>query len=186
MIALKNEIREFHRIVLQCKNRIDFYQIWNNYVAVLFTIFGLSWSAQLPQQAGSEIPIVRYENEGVNADGSYQWSYETGNGISAQEQGQIKNPSAAEGGAAEVQGSYQYTSDDGTPISLTYIANEGGFQPQGAHLPTPPPIPEAIQRSLEWNAAHPEQEQPSQPQRSQREAPRVQPVNNNQRFQKRY
>lgn len=35
---------------------------------------------------------------------------------------------------------------------MTYTADEHGFHPQGAHLPTPPPIPEAIQKSLEQNA----------------------------------
>lgn len=55
------------------------------------------------------------------------------------------------------QGGYQYTAPDGTRISLTYTADENGFVPQGAHLPTPPPIPEAIQRALEYIAAHPEE-----------------------------
>lgn len=86
------------------------------------------------------------------------FSFETGNGIVAQEQGQLKN-AGSDNEAEEVQGSVQYTAPDGTPISLNYLANEDGFQPQGDHLPTPPPIPAAIQRALEWIAAHPEPEQ---------------------------
>lgn len=78
----------------------------------------------------------------------------------AQEQGQLKN-AGSEGEASEVQGSAQWTAPDGTPISISYVANEDGFQPQGDHLPTPPPIPPAIQRALEWIAAHPEPEQPA-------------------------
>lgn len=57
-------------------------------------------------------------------------------------------------GSLQVQGSYSYTAPDGTPISLTYTADENGFQPQGAHLPTPPPLPQAnIDRINEHNAA---------------------------------
>lgn len=88
----------------------------------------------------------------------FVYSFETGNGIVAEEQGQLKN-AGAENEANEVQGSVEYTADDGTKIHLTYVANENGFQPVGDHLPTPPPIPPAIQRALEWIAAHPEPEE---------------------------
>lgn len=58
-----------------------------------------------------------------------------------------------------MQGSYHYTSPEGIPVSIVYVADENGFQPQGDVLPQAPPIPEAIQRALAWNAAHPEEEQ---------------------------
>lgn len=90
-------------------------------------------------------------------------SFEADNGISAQEQGR---PGSGKEAAVEAQGAFQYTAPDGSPISLTYVADENGFQPQGAHLPvgpTPPPIPEYILRSIEYNAAHPEQPQPGRP-----------------------
>lgn len=90
---------------------------------------------------------------------TFHFSFETGNGIQAEEQGQLKD-AGSENEAIQVQGSAKWTADDGTPIALSYIADENGFQPQGDHLPTPPPIPPAIQRALEWIAAHPEPEQP--------------------------
>lgn len=125
-------------------------------------IFVSALSATLAAQlTGREpIPILRQEAE-VNFDGSYHMSYESGNGIVVQEQGHLKNAGQKDAEAEEVQGSFQYTAPDGTPITIQYIANENGFQPQGAHLPvapTPPPIPAAILRALEWNAAHPEQD----------------------------
>ncbi|ENN76241.1 hypothetical protein YQE_07207, partial [Dendroctonus ponderosae] len=39
----------------------------------------------------------------------------------------------------QVTGSFFYHSPEGLPIHLEYIADENGFQPHGAHLPTPPP-----------------------------------------------
>lgn len=65
----------------------------------------------------------------------------------------------AEEPAIQVEGQYQYTADDGSNILVTYVANENGFQPQGAHIPTPPPIPDAILRSLAIIATAPPQQQ---------------------------
>lgn len=46
---------------------------------------------QQQQQPTTEpIPIIKQEQE-VNFDGSYKWSYETGNGIQAEESGFLKN-----------------------------------------------------------------------------------------------
>lgn len=98
------------------------------------------------------IQILRFDNSN-NGDGNYNYAYSTANGISAQEQGYLKNAGSAN--EAEVaQGSYSYTAPDGQQISVTYTADENGFHPQGAHLPTPPPIPDAILRSLQYNRAH--------------------------------
>lgn len=57
-----------------------------------------------------------------------------------------------------MQGSFSYTGDDGAQYSITYTADENGFNAQGAHLPTAPPIPEEIQKALAYNAAHPEED----------------------------
>lgn len=54
------------------------------------------------------------------------------------------------------QGSYSYTSKEGVPVQIQYVADENGFQATGDAIPTPHPIPEAILRSLEFNAAHAE------------------------------
>ncbi|GAB0093175.1 pupal cuticle protein 20-like [Sergentomyia squamirostris] len=91
-----------------------------------------------PQQP--PIEIVSYENVN-NGDGSYKYSYETANGIKVEEEGEIKNK-GTENEILSVRGSYSYTAPDGTPITVTYIADENGFQPQGDHLPTPPPAPQ--------------------------------------------
>ncbi|XP_075233476.1 endocuticle structural glycoprotein SgAbd-8-like [Lycorma delicatula] len=107
--------------------------------------------------ATTPIAIIKYENEGVNFDGSYKWNYETANEIVAEESGYVKNLGNPEQETQVAQGSYSYTAPDGSRITLTYIADENGFVPQGAHLPTPPPIPEAIARALEFIKSQPPQ-----------------------------
>uniref|UniRef100_A0A1B0D480 Cuticular protein n=1 Tax=Phlebotomus papatasi TaxID=29031 RepID=A0A1B0D480_PHLPP len=63
-----------------------------------------------------------------NPDGSYVYSYETSNGIRADQQGYDV-----------MQGSYSYTGPDGVVYTVKYIADENGFRAEGAHLPVPPP-----------------------------------------------
>ncbi|KAJ0177321.1 hypothetical protein K1T71_007330 [Dendrolimus kikuchii] len=98
-------------------------------------------------------PPFHFENVN-NGDGSYKFSYDTPNGISAHESGAPRAP-GPEGLAVTAEGGFSYRTPDGQQISLTYTADENGFHPVGSHLPTPPPIPEAIQRSLEFNRQNP-------------------------------
>ncbi|XP_013141189.1 PREDICTED: endocuticle structural glycoprotein SgAbd-4-like [Papilio polytes] len=96
------------------------------------------------------IPIVRYESDGPNVDGSYKWLYETGNQINAEEAGYVKNFGKGEGQEEQVaNGKFSYKAPDGSTITLQYVADANGFQPKGDHLPTPPPIPPAIQKALD-------------------------------------
>ncbi|XP_017840149.1 pupal cuticle protein 20 [Drosophila busckii] len=101
---------------------------------------------------GEDIPIIKLESK-VNTDGSYMYEYETGNGIKAEEMGYLKNAGVKGEEAQTAEGSFSYTSPEGQAISVTYIADENGFQPQGDHLPTPPPIPVEIQEALDKLAA---------------------------------
>ncbi|CAH4032525.1 unnamed protein product [Pieris brassicae] len=87
--------------------------------------------------------ILRLENN-LTPD-SYNYLYQTDNGISAAEKAVAVDGVKAEGG-------YSYTGDDGQVYTVTYTADEDGFQPKGAHLPTPPPIPPEILKALEQNA----------------------------------
>lgn len=52
-----------------------------------------------------------------------------------------------------MSGSFSYTGPDGAQYTITYTADEAGFHPEGAHLPTPPPIPPEIQRGIELSLA---------------------------------
>ncbi|XP_028129649.1 endocuticle structural glycoprotein SgAbd-2-like [Diabrotica virgifera virgifera] len=131
-------------------------------IIAFLAILAVSLAASLDHLEPKHIPIIRQENE-VSVDGNYRSSFETGNGIVIQEQGVQKN-AGSQDAASEVHGSAEWQSPEGIPVVLKYVANEFGYQPEGNLLPTPPtdtntppPIPEAILRSLEWNAAHPEE-----------------------------
>ncbi|KAJ8978090.1 hypothetical protein NQ317_004624 [Molorchus minor] len=122
---------------------------------ILVGFIGCTVAQYRPFVQGNQIRILSQTNEGPNPDGSYRWSYDTENGISAEEDGRVKNL-GTQAEATEVRGSFRYIAPDNTPITVQYIANENGFQPVGAHLPTPPPIPPAILRSLEFIGARPQ------------------------------
>ncbi|XP_063626429.1 uncharacterized protein LOC134798028 [Cydia splendana] len=94
-----------------------------------------------PQAEGDRnAEILSYEN--VLTPEGYFYSFDTSNGIHADETGEVGNSTRAQGG-------FTYTGDDGKVYSIVYTADENGFQPRGDHLPTPPPIPEAIQRVID-------------------------------------
>lgn len=72
------------------------------------------------------VPITAYQNE-LNYDGSFSYGYSAGDGTTAQAQGYVKNLGLGEAVEAQVvQGSYSYTSPEGTPITVRYIADENG------------------------------------------------------------
>ncbi|XP_038211446.1 uncharacterized protein LOC119831949 [Zerene cesonia] len=75
-------------------------------------------------------------------DGGFSYSFDTSNGIHADESG------TADAGV-RAEGSYSYIGDDGILYKIEYTADENGFRPRGSHLPTPPPIPKEIQRVIE-------------------------------------
>ncbi|XP_068206649.1 cuticle protein AM/CP1114-like [Palaemon carinicauda] len=84
------------------------------------------------------IAIVRDDRINGN-DGSYNVDVETANGISYSESGA---PGAS--GAISSSGRLSYTAPDGTPVALSFVADENGFQPQAAHLPVAPEFPHPI------------------------------------------
>ncbi|XP_026750982.1 larval cuticle protein LCP-22-like [Galleria mellonella] len=94
--------------------------------------------------------IIRYDND-INPDGSYSYAFETDNGIAAQEQGTPRdfggNPPIIPDVA---QGSFSWVSPEGEQVSISYVADENGYQPQGNAIPTPPPVPPQIARALEY------------------------------------
>ncbi|XP_037720260.1 larval cuticle protein 65Ab1-like [Drosophila subpulchrella] len=84
----------------------------------------------------NDVQVVRLDSD-VLPD---KWSYtlETSDGTSIDQQGLVKDV-GTEHEAAVVHGSYTWVDEKtGEKFTVTYVADENGFQPQGAHLPVAP------------------------------------------------
>nr|XP_027213490.1 cuticle protein CP14.6-like [Penaeus vannamei] len=118
------------------------------------------YGAPQPRYNSEEIAILRNEFV-IEDDGRYNFDAETANGIVVSEHG---TPGLE--GAINSAGSFSYTAPDGTPISLQFVADENGFQPQGAHLPVAPefphPIPQFVLDQIAF-AAQEDARRPSEP-----------------------
>ncbi|XP_034250006.1 cuticle protein CP14.6-like [Thrips palmi] len=106
-------------------------------------------------RSSPEQPIVILKQvQDFALPGTYSYSYETENAIQASESGELRNAGTPEEANA-VQGSYSWADADGTVYTVNYVADENGFQAQGAHLPVPPPVPEEIQRAIDYARSQP-------------------------------
>uniref|UniRef100_A0A182QBG5 Uncharacterized protein n=1 Tax=Anopheles farauti TaxID=69004 RepID=A0A182QBG5_9DIPT len=111
------------------------------------------------EPTGAPIKIVHSESYHGH-DGSYKFGYESANGIAAQEQGFVKNGGSKDHEVQVAHGSFSYTDPHGHPVSLSYVADEHGFQPKGSHIPTPPPLPKELVDAYAKAASQPHHEEP--------------------------
>lgn len=83
------------------------------------------------------VPILAYQNS-LQHEGTFNYAFESGDGTKAEQNGQLKYVDQENAGEA-IQGQFSYEGDDGQTYSIQYTADENGYRPVGAHLPTPPP-----------------------------------------------
>ncbi|XP_075167441.1 larval cuticle protein 2-like [Haematobia irritans] len=107
---------------------------------------GHSSGGHSSEEAHAEIKSF---NSDVRPDG-FHYAYDTSNDIK----------SAAAGDAyGNVHGDFGWISPEGVHVALQYTADENGYQPSGDLLPTPPPIPAAILKAIEYIRTHPPKEE---------------------------
>ncbi|XP_066943592.1 cuticle protein AMP1A-like [Macrobrachium rosenbergii] len=99
---------------------------------------------RLQSQGGSSgvnkvIAILRDDRDRDDF-GRYSVNVETANGIALQDSGSPDGPK----GAVVASGSFSYTSPEGIPVHVRYVADENGFQPQSDLLPVAPEFPHPI------------------------------------------
>ncbi|XP_067000880.2 flexible cuticle protein 12 [Anabrus simplex] len=93
----------------------------------------LALSAAAPQTNYKDAVILEQSNDNVGF-GPWSWNYRTSDGKTHQESGTINNV-GTENEAIAVRGSYSWVAPSGETYTITYVADENGFQPQGAHIP---------------------------------------------------
>ncbi|XP_043646786.1 larval cuticle protein 65Ag1-like [Drosophila teissieri] len=101
------------------------------FLIVFVALFALAAAGSFSKEAQ-----IERQYSDVGPDG-FSYEFKTSDGSSAQSTGQLKNAGTKEE-AISVKGAYSFVADDGVTYTVNYIADENGFQPQGAHLPVAP------------------------------------------------
>ncbi|CAO1321870.1 unnamed protein product [Diamesa hyperborea] len=86
--------------------------------------------------ATSEVEILKNVYENIGVDG-YKFAFEQSDGQKREETAELKF-AGTEQEAISVKGSFSFVGDDGQTYTVTYIADENGFQPSAPHLPVAP------------------------------------------------
>jgi len=109
------------------------------------------YAASRDDDSREHIPIL-VDDRSQPLDGAYHFDTETGDGIVRSEHGARIEDGSAEGAVAQA-GSYSFTLPNGEEFELSFVADEGGFQPQSNFLPVAPafphPIPEFVLEQIE-------------------------------------
>merc|ERR1712071_119390 len=115
---------------------------------ILIAVFlAVAAAAPAPQESQPILILKQSQNHDTEKQ-VYSFSYKTENGISVSESGVQKQIGAKADEAGTVsQGKYSYPEDSVT-YTVTWVADENGFQATGDHLPTPPPMPEHVVKML--------------------------------------
>ncbi|XP_042226396.1 DNA-directed RNA polymerase II subunit RPB1-like [Homarus americanus] len=103
-------------------------------LALLSALAVSTLSSPRPDESAYKIPHVgtgrRSQYYVQHADGTFKYGYDTGEGAFE---------GARSSRVGQVDGNFGYRDPEGNNIHLQYVADEGGFQPKGAHLPVPHP-----------------------------------------------
>ncbi|XP_059616146.1 flexible cuticle protein 12-like [Phlebotomus argentipes] len=102
-------------------------------IIILAVVVAFALGAPQAVDDSRNAQILRYETDNIGVDG-YRYAFETSDGISRQEEAELKNV-GTENEAISVRGSYSWVAPDGQTYTINFVADENGYQPEGAHLP---------------------------------------------------
>ncbi|XP_072940652.1 uncharacterized protein [Epargyreus clarus] len=122
-------------------------EVTDTFMFQLVVLALVSVAAAAPQRAAraapssSDVQLLRYDsdNDGL---GTYSFAYEQSDGSKRNEAGELRNAGTDDESIA-VKGSYTWTGPDGVTYTVTFIADDNGFQPtieQGPGGAVPPGV----------------------------------------------
>lgn len=90
-----------------------------------------------PRAPDSQTYVVREQPSNNIGLDRYRYSYELSDGQTREESAQLDTRGFGVGeGVLRVRGSYSYVDPhDGRTFTVSYVADENGFQPRASHLP---------------------------------------------------
>lgn len=101
---------------------------------VVFTLCMAAVSAALPPIPTAGPTLLK--SDFTKDDNTYSFGYEQSDRQVRQETGIVKD-AGLDTKHVTVTGSFSFVApDDGITYTVTYVADENGFQPTGAHLPS--------------------------------------------------
>merc|ERR1712243_345798 len=115
---------------------------------ILIAVF-LAVAAAAPLEESAPIILIKSQTQNHDTEKQeYSFSYESENGISVSESGKQKQfgDKPEEAGIIS-QGKFSYP-EEGVTYTITWVADENGFQATGDHLPVAPPMPEHVVKML--------------------------------------
>lgn len=105
---------------------------------VFFALIALTFAAPPAAKPKTNSDDVKIVSKSFSNDGkAYKFDFEQSDGQKRDETGEVKVIEKETG--IVMRGSFSFVGDDGQTYTVTYIADENGFQPSGAHIPAAPP-----------------------------------------------
>ncbi|KAF9798838.1 hypothetical protein SFRURICE_020402 [Spodoptera frugiperda] len=102
-----------------------------NRIIIACAVLSVAAAAVLPEDAQAQIVEYVYKNDGT---GNYNFRFETSNGISREETGEVINP-GQEDQYIKVYGLYSYKDTNGEVVNVIYGADKDGYHIESGEEP---------------------------------------------------
>ncbi|EDV41246.1 uncharacterized protein Dana_GF10924 [Drosophila ananassae] len=94
----------------------------------LIALLAVGTSVALPAGEDAQAETIKMESE--NTGDKYSFAYETSNGISRSETGEVKPGAGEDDGSLSVQGTTSWSAPDGKKYEISFTADETGYHPK--------------------------------------------------------